>query len=71
MIPLHMMSCWRPSTGHGSVEFFVRNPRMNRSAHRRPRAIAIARTDNESRQLAFRLSLIAAGALAALIALFH
>ncbi len=33
---------------------------MNRSAHRRPRAIAIARTDNESRQLAFRLSLIAA-----------
>ncbi|MEE9983501.1 hypothetical protein [Agrobacterium pusense] len=44
---------------------------MNRSAHRRPRAVAIARTDNESRQLAFRLSLIAAGAFAALIALFH
>ncbi len=71
MIPLHMMSRWKPLTGHGSVEFFVWSPRMNRSAHRRPRAIAIARTDNESRQLAFRLSLIAAGAFAALIALFH
>ncbi|WP_262534811.1 hypothetical protein [Agrobacterium tumefaciens] len=44
---------------------------MNRSAHRRPRAIAIARTDNGSRHLAFRVSLIAVGALAALIALFH
>ncbi|MCZ7859976.1 hypothetical protein O9X98_01030 [Agrobacterium salinitolerans] len=44
---------------------------MNRSAHRRPHAIAIARADNESRQLVFRLSLIAAGALAALVALFH
>jgi len=58
-------------TGHGSVEFFVRNPRMNRTAHRRPRAIAIARAQSESRQLAFRLSLIAAGAMAALIALFY
>jgi hypothetical protein len=44
---------------------------MNRSAHRRPRAIAIARVESESRQLAFRLTAIAAGALAALIALFY
>lgn len=43
---------------------------MNRSAHRRPRAIAIARAESESRQLAFRLTAIAAGAVAALIALF-
>ena len=71
MIPLHMKSCWRLLTGHGSVEFFVRNPRMNRTAHRRPHAIAIARAESESRQLAFRLSLIAAGAMAALIALFY
>ncbi|WCK02509.1 hypothetical protein G6L31_001285 [Agrobacterium tumefaciens] len=44
---------------------------MNRTAHRRPRAIAIARAESGSRQLAFRLSIIAAGALAALIALFY
>ncbi|MCX2877251.1 hypothetical protein AB2R96_09465 [Agrobacterium fabrum] len=44
---------------------------MNRSAHRRPRAIAIARAESESRQLAFYLSIIAAGAVAALIALFY
>jgi len=44
---------------------------MNRTAHRRPHAIAIARAESESRQLAFRLSLIAAGAMAALIALFY
>lgn len=68
---LYMMSRWKPLTGHGSVEFFVWSPRMNRSAHRRPRAIAIARTDNESRQLAFRLTVIAAGAVATLIALFY
>ncbi len=44
---------------------------MNRTAHRRPRAIAIARAESESRQMALRLSIIAAGALAALIALVH
>ncbi|MGP4671258.1 hypothetical protein ACSV5N_04710 [Agrobacterium salinitolerans] len=44
---------------------------MNRSAHRRPHAIAIARAESESRQLAFRLSIIAAGALATLIALLY
>ncbi|MDS7596214.1 hypothetical protein [Agrobacterium tumefaciens] len=43
---------------------------MNRSAHlhpvRRPRAIAVARAASDNTQAAFRLAMIAAGALAAL-----
>ncbi|MFK0384898.1 hypothetical protein [Agrobacterium sp. NPDC090273] len=42
---------------------------MNRSANRRPRAIALARVASETAQITLRLTMITTGALAALAAL--
>jgi hypothetical protein len=63
-----MMSRWTPEPGIDRLCFSFRKPLMMTS--RKPaRAIAIARTANDTAVYAFRLSLISAGAIAAFLVL--
>ena len=65
-----MMCRWTPEPGIDRLCFSFRKPLVMTSRHK-ARTIAIARTKNDAAIVVFRLSLIASGALAALIALLH